>query len=75
MGRNQLRLLKFAIQYPGGWHGYGRDRSTVSAVNSLAGAGFLEISDTSRQFRLALPAGARAAVDARAPLAECGLTA
>lgn len=50
MGKNQLRLLKFAITYKG-WHPYGTDRSTVDAVNSLVGKGLLKVNE-SRQFSL-----------------------
>lgn len=51
MGKHQLRLLKFAIKYHG-WHTYGKDRSTVSAVNTLSAMGLLELNEF-RQFRLA----------------------
>lgn len=54
MGKHQLRLLQFAIKYPYGWHSYGTDESTVRAVNALCGRGLIEISDNTRQFRLAL---------------------
>lgn len=77
MGRNQSRLLRFAIQYPS-WQTYGTDPATVRAVNSLAAAGFIE-TNGNRQFRLALADGQRAAVDGynanpermRATAAEC----
>lgn len=62
MGEHSKRLLSFAIRYPIGWHGYGKDRTTVRAVNYLCGAGFLEHSPDSRQFRLALPERVRHAV-------------
>lgn len=55
MGRHQLRLLKFALDYPFEWHGYGTDRNTVRAINTLASIGVLELSDTSRQFHLRRP--------------------
>ena len=54
MGRHMIRLLKFAIRYPG-WQSYGKDRNTVNAVNRLAGMGFLEVNEY-RQFRLVRPA-------------------
>ena len=50
MGKNMQRLLKFAIQYPT-WHTYGKDRSTVSAVNRLCGLGLIKVNGN-RQFRL-----------------------
>jgi hypothetical protein len=52
MGRHQLRLLRFAMRYPNGWHSYGTDATTVRAVNALAYLGLLEISSNSRQFRV-----------------------
>ena len=55
MGKHQARLMRFALRYPVGWHGYGTDQTTTRAVFALARGGFLELSDTSRQFRLALP--------------------
>jgi hypothetical protein len=51
MGKHQLRLLKFAIRYRG-WHGFGTDRTTTSAVRSLVRLGLLEVNEF-RQFRLA----------------------
>lgn len=51
MGRNQLRLLKFLIQYKG-WITYGTDRSTVNAVKSLQSYGLVETNEF-RQVRLA----------------------
>ena len=49
MGRHQLRLLKFALDYPG-WQPHGTDRQTVRAVNSLARIGLIEVNPF-RQFR------------------------
>ena len=53
MGKNQLRLLKFAIRFCRNdeWHTYGKDRSTVDAINSLVGKGLLDVNEF-RQFRL-----------------------
>jgi hypothetical protein len=52
MGKNQLRLLKFAIEYPT-WHTYGKDRSTVDAIRSLDGKGLIVLNEF-RQFRIAI---------------------
>lgn len=52
MGKNQLRLLKFAMRFPG-WHGYGKDRNTVAALRALEYYGLIEVSKETRQFRLA----------------------
>lgn len=52
MSKEQARLLRFAIRYPG-WHSYGRDVQRV--VDRLGGLGLLELSTISRQFRLARP--------------------
>lgn len=51
MGKNQLRLLKFAIKYSSSWHTYGKDRSTVSAIKSLENLGLI-ITNEHRQFKL-----------------------
>ena len=53
MGKNQKRLMLFALRYPG-WHGYGKDRATVEAVEKLCDHGFIEINDY-RQFQLRQP--------------------
>lgn len=53
MGKHIKRLLKFAIDYPG-WHTYGKDRSTVDAVNNLARLGLIVVNEH-RQFRLGIP--------------------
>ncbi len=50
MGKNMLRLLKFAVKYRG-WQSYGKDRSTVEAVRRLARMELLELNEH-RQFRL-----------------------
>jgi len=50
MGKNMIRLLRFAIQFPS-WHTYGKDRATVDAVKRLERLGFVEINEY-RQFRL-----------------------
>ncbi len=50
MGRHQLRLLQFAIKFPG-WNSYGTDVPTVRAVNKLVEAKLLEVNEH-RQFRL-----------------------
>lgn len=55
MGKNILRLLKFAVRYPG-WHSFGKDRSTTDSVRVLAGHGLIEINQY-RQFRLNTPKG------------------
>ena len=52
MGRHQQRLMRFALRYPQDWHSYGTDQSTLRALQALVRYGFLELSDTSRQFRL-----------------------
>ena len=54
MGRNMLRILKFAIRYQG-WQTYGTDRATVCALNALGKQGFIEIDREYRQFRLDQP--------------------
>ena len=51
--RNFNRLMRFAIAYPG-WQSYGKDKSTVGAINALARRGFIEVNRETRQFRLAL---------------------
>lgn len=53
MGKNMLRLLKFAIQYQG-WQSYGKDRSTVDALGALSSLGLIEMNEH-RQFRLDQP--------------------
>lgn len=53
MGKNMLRLLKFAIQYQG-WQTYATDRSTVDALNTLSAHGLIEMNEY-RQFRLDQP--------------------
>lgn len=64
MTKNEKRLLKFAIEYPG-WHTCGRD--TVPLMRRLAGYGLVEMVEYGRkalpQFRLALPDHARLAID------------
>ena len=59
MGKNTIRLLRFAIDYPDGWHTCGRD--SVRAMRTLAGLGLLETIEYGRkalpQFRL-MPAKA-----------------
>jgi hypothetical protein len=72
MGKHQLRLLRFAIRYPG-WHGYGKDRSTVDAVNGLEYLGLLEISRETRQFRL-VPSEYTAGLEAAATRMIVGIT-
>jgi hypothetical protein len=52
MGREAIRLLKFAIRYQGGWHSYNTDQKTVRAVRRLVTLGFLEVNHECRQFRL-----------------------
>jgi len=54
MGRHVRRLLLFAIQYPG-WSTYGKDPSTVKAINTLCRDGFINVNRETRQFRIALP--------------------
>lgn len=51
MGKHQLRLLKFAIKYPG-IHSFGKDRSTIDALRKLATYGLIDIDWDSRQFKL-----------------------
>lgn len=53
MGKNMLRLLKFAIKYQT-WHTYGKDQSTVRALNRLVNLGLIEKNEH-RQFRLIQP--------------------
>lgn len=53
MGKNQKRLMLFALKYPG-WHTYGKDAATVAAVEKLCEHGFLEINEF-RQFQLRQP--------------------
>lgn len=62
MGPNMRRLLKFAHDYPFGWHTYGKDRSTVDAIGTLAGLGFIEVNEN-RQFRLAFANDSRQLID------------
>ena len=61
MGKNQARLLRFAIQYPT-WHTYGKDRATVNAIRSLASYGVVEVNEH-RQFRLAMSDYYKAIID------------
>lgn len=63
MGRNAIRLLRFAITYPG-WHRYGTDRSTVRAIKRLRDLNFIEVNDH-RQFRLWLPKDSASILSAR----------
>ena len=58
MSKNMARLLRYAIAYRDDWHPFGTDASTVSALYSLKGHGFIEINDK-RQFRLTPAAGSR----------------
>jgi len=51
MGIHQLKILKFAIQYHGGWHFYEKDRNTVRAVMSLAKLQLIRLNDN-HQFTL-----------------------
>lgn len=52
MGRHMLRLLKFAISYPG-WHTLSKhDPAARRAVNRLVGLGILEWNQPTHQFRL-----------------------
>lgn len=53
MGKNMVRVLKFAIQYRGEdrWHTYGKDRATVDALRRLEEMGLIERNEY-RQFRL-----------------------
>ena len=53
MGKNMIRLLRFALSYPG-WHSYGKDRSTTKALSRLCNLDLIEINSF-RQFRLAQP--------------------
>ena len=50
MGKNMLRMLRFAICYQD-WYTYGKDRSTVDAVRRLEKLQLLEVNEF-RQFRL-----------------------
>ena len=50
MGKNSLRLLRFALKYAG-WHSYGFDRSTRDSVKTLQANGLIEVNEF-RQFRL-----------------------
>lgn len=54
MGRNMIRLLRFAINYRGNdaWHPYGHDDGTVRALRRLADMGFIERDVANRKFRL-----------------------
>lgn len=54
MGRHQLRLLVFALDFPG-WHTYGKDRTTVDALRALEGLGLIERNRDTRQFRIRQP--------------------
>ncbi len=52
MGKNMLRILKFAIDYKGrGWHTYRRDRPTVDAINRLLALRLIEVNKF-HQFKL-----------------------
>lgn len=51
MGTEAIRLLKFAIKYPG-WQPYGKERKLVAAIGRLEGLGFIEVDRTARKFRL-----------------------
>lgn len=50
MSKDQARLLRFAIAYPG-WHSYSSDRNTTRIVRTLVSHGLLEVNEF-RQFRL-----------------------
>lgn len=52
MGKNQLRLLRFAIKYPVHWHSYGKEQPTIRALRALERKGFIEIDAGLRMFRL-----------------------
>lgn len=58
MGKHQLRLLKFAIAYPG-WHSLSKnDPAARNAVQSLTSTGLLELGRHEKaqwQFRLTPP--------------------
>lgn len=50
MSREQARLLRFALRYPDQWHGYGKD--CRECLKGLERHGLIQLSDTSKQFRL-----------------------
>lgn len=67
MGKNQLRMLKFSIEYPG-WHSCGKDsRDTMYRLQAM---GLFEVRSgkpdghTYPQFRIAIPAWAHNGIDA-----------
>lgn len=66
MGKNQLRLLAFALHYPG-WHTCGPD--SRPAMRALEGKGLLEVAEYGRkappQFRINLPAWAHDGINAK----------
>ncbi len=51
MGKHQLRLLRFVIDFPG-WHSYSTDTNTMRALASLDQMGLIERERETRQFRL-----------------------
>lgn len=51
--------MRFALNYPDGWHRYAAD--AAKTVRSLAAHGLLEVSAETKQFRLARPGAAKPA--------------
>jgi len=50
MGKHVLRLLKFALCYPG-WHSYYAERETLNAIRRLVKLGLIEVNKF-KQFRI-----------------------
>lgn len=62
MGRHESRLMRFAINYPRGWHSMGGNAAERRAMRNLADSGLLELSESGKQFRLPIPADCREAM-------------
>lgn len=52
MGKEAIRILKFAIRFDGCWHYYGKDRKIVRAIGTLESLGFIKVNRSTQQFTL-----------------------
>lgn len=53
MGKQQARLMRFALKYPNQWHSFANDASRT--VQSLVRYGLLTVNWETKQFRLPSP--------------------
>lgn len=51
LGKNEKDALDF-ITRCAGWHTYGKERATKRVISSLERKGLIEVSRSTRQFRL-----------------------